>query len=232
MASPDEMQPTTADPPDLGTLAILPIEIRSDILALVLDISIVINEDGSEASCSGRQYLPPALERDLVALGGVSMDSCTYTFRSPTAFHAFFDPLSTHNRRRLHSLSLDLFSSLDRRSFSMETPAYNRLMYDGWRNVFRALPGTIRNVSLDLSNPPLSFGSAGWGDTEKVSRWLSRFSTLMYMKTKGRCRFSIEGCRTMNARHAFEQATVGVVRKPTTQREYIASFPGAHAPDF
>lgn len=96
-------------PPDLGTLSILPIELRNKIIRQSLDVTIAINDDGSEGKHAGRQALPPALERDMQVMGGLPIEACTYIIRSPAAFHAFYDRLSAHDRRRLRSLRLVLF---------------------------------------------------------------------------------------------------------------------------
>ncbi|KAI9697449.1 MAG: hypothetical protein M1836_004727 [Candelina mexicana] len=200
--------------PDLGTLGALPLELRYEILLLALDIEVVINEDGSQGSISGRQYLPPAMEQVLEAMGGLPMESCTYIIRSPTAFHAFFKRLSPHSKRRVRDLRLILLGPVDNLLRTLGGPTFDALMDPGWRSVFRAFPNTMSSVVFDMSFTPVDGGT--WQDeTDHITHWLSRFSTLAYFKTKGRCQFRVDGCKTLRNQESFERATVNVVRKPT-----------------
>ncbi|KAI9723992.1 MAG: hypothetical protein M1812_000710 [Candelaria pacifica] len=204
-------QTTQQAMPDSGTLATLPLELRYNIISQALNVKVAINEDGSEGEHSTRQALPPSLEQDIQAMGGIPIESCTYIIRSPAAFHAFYERLSVHNRRRLRSLRLVLFASLDQNICSMETPAFEQLMDPGWRQVFRTLPGTIQHIILDVTSPPIEDVDE---DYFRVSKWLGRYSTLMYMKSKGTCRFVIEGCQYFSAQFSFETVTANVINSP------------------
>ncbi|KAI9795308.1 MAG: hypothetical protein M1835_006023 [Candelina submexicana] len=198
----------------LGTLATIPLELRYKILSLTLDIEVAINEDGSQGSISGRQYLPPAMEQDLEVMGGLPMESCTYVIRSPTAFHAFLNRLSPHNRRRVHNLRLVLLASVDKLLDTLAGPTFDALMDPGWRNVFKALPNTMSSIVFDMS-----FTARNRTTVENVTKHmthrLSKFSTLTYFRTKGRCQFKVEGCKLLPSQENFESATVNVVKKPT-----------------
>ncbi|KAI9716774.1 MAG: hypothetical protein M1812_005114 [Candelaria pacifica] len=210
--------------PDLGTLAMLPLELRSQILIHTLDIKVVIKKDGSEGDMSGRQHLPPALEKDLESMGGIPIESCTYIIRSPAAFHAFMGRLSSHNRRRVRSLRLVLLASLNRHLYNFGDPTFNTLMDPGWRSVFKALPNTISFIVFDVTFCPVRRWHAQ-GDTGYVTRWLPKFSTLMYIKSKGNCRFGVVGCELPVSQDNFEKATLNVVRKnPKGLRAYNEAF--------
>ncbi len=226
---------------NLGTLRVLPIETRLQIYKDILHgISVVINRDGTSRRASALQ-LPPAMMED-IRINHLLLTTCTFVFHSPLAFHSFLKGLAESEKTHLFHVRFALLASLPHLATDRADPGYlafHNLMDPGWRGVFRALPATVRNITLDVSKSGVSI------DMDDISQSLvqacARFSIVAHIKSKGKVRFTITGCEYLDLHVALEKDTMNSVRSPQAfryrsskekkvhqryPRYYNPSFPG------
>lgn len=197
----------------LGTLVILPLEVRDMIWELVLcETKVTVQPDGNLSGLASITVLglSGAIRGEI--LSGVIYRSATFVFERSESLLSFLNNLNARHLQRLRILHLVL---MERLYTVWEDPSQsddeviicglNEVMA-AWRVPFRQLPPNVEEITLDVTSPvPNLYGLPGCNNFQTLS-------TVAHVRTKGKASFYITGCKYSDQQRALEARTLHVIR--------------------
>jgi len=204
--------------PSLGTLATLPLELRDKIWEMVLwKEKVVVQPNGRLGGLSGIYVLMLSETICSEITTGALYKSVTFVSESPGALLSLLTNLKSRDARNFHKLRrlhLVLLHTLPQVAVSPDQlDDYDKIsgldcLMDTWRVPFRQLPPNTEEITLDVTSPVYNLHGLPRYNNLRI------LSTVAYIKTKGKLRFRITGCRYSSHRWLLQKRTLNVINSP------------------